>query len=127
MCYYPALSRSIEYIERYVGRVTLADYKRSLDLRCDMLSSAAHPVDVIVDFTAFPRMTFDVVPAARYAEAHVAPNQRLVILSNLHIILREFVRYAVRFAPHSTQYLHFADTLDDAYALIRLEAGRVYQ
>lgn len=97
----------------------------ALDQGAALMNSIDYPVDVILDFAGSTAFPLDKLFAmGRYAEGKTSANQRRVVMVRSLPVLRGLLDTMRRFLPRATRGVYFADTLDDAYALIAREAAR---
>lgn len=102
-------------IQKYSGSLTLEEYYDAVKARIAFISSAAYPVDLIVDVTNANTSVRGLISASRYANKHVPQNQRFVIIVGANYLIKMIVNTISKIAPQKTKDTHLVDTLDQAY------------
>lgn len=101
------------------GTWQLEDYARANFHTWSMIDSVSHPVHVIVDFTHAGTFPKNLLSFATTTNSQIHPRQELIIGVRISSYLQTVVKLAVRLFPKLGHNLHFTQTLDQAYELIR--------
>ncbi len=110
----------------YGGHLKREDYSVAVDEFERLAKSVMHTVHSIMDrsevLSTTPGM---VLPAMRYANSHVPPNIGLRVIVKASAFTRVMVEAGRRIAPRLMEEVYFADTLDEARAIIARHAETV--
>lgn len=102
----------------YSGDVTPDDYYFIIDNSAEMIRSVAHTVHVIVDSRQVISRPANLSRIMRYADKHVPDNQGIRVLVGATLLMRVMVDGGRVFSPRLVRDVHFAETVEDARALI---------
>lgn len=106
----------------YSGDVILQDYFDVIDKSKQMTESVPHTVHVILDRTTAESQPPGLSAALRYANKHIPSNQGIRVVVGGNRFTRLMVDIGRVVAPHLVKDVYFADTLDEARALIQSKA-----
>lgn len=84
-----------------------------------MIDSVNHKVDSIFDFTLSSITPPKLLSSLERMEATHNENERLMIMVNASAYIKSLTKIAKLLAPKTFAHVHFADTLESAYALIQ--------
>jgi hypothetical protein len=110
----------------YTANLTAADV---IDMACatyDLLMSVPHIVHIIIELPGLTRASqVQIMEAADQLDDCLAPNQGYSVTVGGGLAMAYAVKTMAKVAPRSMERAHFADTLDEARALIkRLETAQ---
>lgn len=111
--------------EHSVIRVTfekrweVGDLLRTIEEGARMIDSVNHKVDSIFDFTLSSITPPKLLSSLERMEATHNENERLMIMVNASAYIKSLTKIAKLLAPKTFAHVHFADTLESAYALIQ--------
>lgn len=113
----------------YRGFTTVDDYLRATDLIYEMACLVPeHTVDVILDRREVRSTPSVLLRVMRYADQHLPPNLGLSVIIKPSMFTRVIVDMGRRLAPSLTREVYFAETLEEAHAIIqRKRAERAEQ
>jgi hypothetical protein len=102
----------------YEGDWDIADYYQAVMTTQRLAGEIDHPFDLILDLTRARRSSISLLSAARRVENNVPPNRRRAVVVRADAYLKAIIQVGRRIAPRAGSEVYFADTLDDARALI---------
>lgn len=111
--------------EHSVIRVTfdkrweVGDLFRTIDDVTRMIDSVNHMVDSIFDLTNSSMSPPRLLSTLDRMEENYCKNERLLIIVNAGAYIKSLTKVAKLLAPKTFAHVHFADTLESAYALIQ--------
>jgi hypothetical protein len=102
----------------YDGVWTVNDFYIAMDESRHLLLSVEHPVDLIIDMRTAAGPPPAVLPAYKYADKQVPPNQRLIVMIKTGGMMKAFNRMVGRIAPKVTKNRYVVDDLEKARHLL---------
>ncbi len=102
----------------YSGDVVLQDYFTMTDRSKEMMESVSHTVHTIMDRTAAISQPAGISAALRYANKNMSHNQGLRLIVGGNRFTRLMVDIGHMVAPNLVSEVYFADSLQEARALI---------
>ena len=111
--------------QEFNGRWTSDEYVSSVLTMYDMMRPVPHKVHIIVDMTRTEGLTTRMIAAAPRFNEKLPPNRGLTIGINVPSYLISIVRIATRIYPQLGRYLHFANSVDEAYKIIEKFSARI--
>lgn len=96
----------------------MSDYIEASAHTQALMKSVTHPVHLIIDLTDVTTFPKDILPSIPTINAHILPDQGLVIPVKLSRYLQLLTKFVVRLFPRFGRNLVFAQTLKEAYAII---------
>lgn len=103
----------------YSGNTILDDYYLAVDEFVKLATSVEHTVHSIMDRTQVTSAPATMLQAIRYGNKKMPDNIGLRIILKPTIMTQIFVNIAKRVAPVLAVNIHFVDTLEEAYTLIK--------
>ncbi|MCA0459032.1 MAG: hypothetical protein LCI00_34095 [Chloroflexi bacterium] len=101
------------------GKWDLSDIHRMINKGVSMLETVNHKVDAIFDFTNSSFSPRNLISTIDRMEATHNPNERMVIIVNGNVYVRSILKVGRVLAPKTFNQLHFVDSLEAAYQLIK--------
>ena len=98
---------------------TIEEHRASLRAIQDMVRSQPHVVHSIADMRQTVKTPAQLMLTFPTAERSLSENTGLLFIVSAPNAVRTIVSTARRFIPKVSEKLHFVDTLDEAYTLIR--------
>jgi hypothetical protein len=97
---------------------TLEDSHNMIDEMYKMTSSVSHRVHVIIDFTNSQASPAKLLSAGNHIEKRSSPNMGISVIVKANGFLKAISQLIMKMFVKN-QKLYFADTLDEAYQLIK--------
>jgi hypothetical protein len=111
--------------QEFNGRWTSDEYVKSVFTMYEMMRTVPHKVHIIVDMTRTEGFTSRMLAAAPRFNENLPENRGLTVGINIPNYLISIVRVATRIYPQLGRYLHFANTVDEAYQIIEKYSARI--
>lgn len=111
--------------QEFHGRWTSDEYVQSVFTMYEMIGSVPHKVHIIVDMTQTEGFTTRMLAAAPRFNEKLPENRGLTVGINIPRYLVSIVRVATRVYPRLGRYLHFTDSLNEAYKVIEKFSARL--
>lgn len=105
-------------LQAYIDFWTVIELQTVVSQTVSMLNSVDHPVYIITDFSLNKTKLVKMLHAANYFEKHLQMNYALGIIVGLDSYLKLVVKFANRVAPRLVKSLDYADTIEEALAII---------
>ena len=108
----------------YAGTISLDEFRRAVDESAARLSEVEHIVHIILDMTDMvSKANIQLLSGLSYANAHVPPNQGLLVLVTTDTFLRSLSGLVHKIAPRASRNMYFTSTLEEARQFIDLNKG----
>ncbi|MCL4255967.1 MAG: hypothetical protein KJ043_19575 [Anaerolineae bacterium] len=104
--------------QTYGQEISIAEYYDGVKKRLELISSVDHPVDLIIDLRGANTNLKGVLTASRYANKHVPPNQRFVVLVGANLFVKSLVNVLGKILPKISNTIYFVETPEVAKQLI---------
>jgi hypothetical protein len=106
----------------FENRWEVGDLLRTIEEGARMIDSVHHKVDSIFDFTLSSISPPKLLSSLERMEATHNENERLMIMVGTNPYIKSLTKIAKVLAPKTFANVHFVDTLEAAYALIKRQS-----
>ena len=103
----------------FSDKLSVDDFREAIKNNASMMQSVDHPVDLIMVLNLRKNVA-GFLQAAKYAEVMMPDNQRMVIVVGAHGPIKMLLNIARQINPAAAQNLYFANTVEEAYNIIRV-------
>jgi len=104
--------------QTYGTEVSIANYYDGVKKRIELITSVTYPVDLIIDLNNANTNLKGVLTASRYANKHIPPNQRLVVIAGANLFVKSLVGMLGKILPKISNTISFTKTVEEAYEMI---------
>ncbi|MDX2077543.1 MAG: hypothetical protein SFZ02_14030 [bacterium] len=104
--------------QTYGNEISIEDYYAGVKKRLELISSVTYPVDLIIDVSKGNPNIKGLLTASRYANKHIPPNQRLVVIAGANLFVKSLVGVLKKILPKISDTIHFVNTAEEAYHMI---------
>ena len=102
----------------YNGNWTVGDLYNAVDESVRLLGELDYPVDLIIDMRTSASPPSGLMPVYQYAEQKAPPNQRLVVMVQVDVVMDAFNRVIKTIAPTISEQRFLVNTMEEARAFI---------